>query len=56
MEKTLYSDYTRELDREFCTGLSILYTQTDDPCYYCDWPTLNDHVSILRSIYVIYII
>ena len=26
---------TRELDREICTRLSILYTLLDGPCYYC---------------------
>ena len=25
---------TRELNRELCTGLSILYIQTDGLCYY----------------------
>ena len=41
----------RELNIELYTELSTLYTQTDGPYYYCDEPILNDHESILKSMY-----
>ena len=46
----------RELDRELCIELTILYTKTKWFVLATSKPTLNDHVSFLRPIYITHIV